>query len=99
MGNRPPSSGSAPARSPPASCSAAALKRDRACDFLTTFLKNAPRTSRNIWTAVQEQGIAEHTLRNARKKWHLHRRRVWRDGVQHHYWLLPEQQLREDAVD
>ncbi|HZY88988.1 MAG TPA: AAA family ATPase [Gemmataceae bacterium] len=65
----------------------------RAADFLLAFLKDEPRTSRQVWAAAQEQGLAEHTLRNAKRAVGVRSVRVWADGQRLSYWLLPGQEL------
>jgi hypothetical protein len=70
------------------------LIRQRAEAFLQAFLKDGPRTTRDIWAAAQEQHVKARTLARARK--HLQIRSV-RVGVakpeQTCYWLLPGQEL------
>jgi hypothetical protein len=72
---------------------APAPMRDRAEEFLSEFLKDGPRTSREIWTAAQKRHLSDITLRRARKKLELPFRRVYREGVPYTYWLLPDQEL------
>jgi hypothetical protein len=64
----------------------------RAADFLLAFLKDGPRTSRQVWAAAQERGVAERTLRNAKRALAVRSARVWADGQRLSYWLLPGQE-------
>jgi hypothetical protein len=66
--------------------------RDRACEFLTAFLQNGPRTAREIWEAVRE-GLSKRTLQRAREELS-----IWAEWVPDQegartYWLLPGQTL------
>jgi hypothetical protein len=65
--------------------------RDQAVDFLTSYLASGPRTSRQVWAAAQEQGLAEHTLRRAKGYREIKSARLWADGERLSYWLLPGQ--------
>ncbi len=65
----------------------------RAADFLLAFLTDGPRTSRQVWAAAQEQGLGEHTLRNAKRVLDVRSARVWADGQRLSYWLLPGQEV------
>lgn len=67
--------------------------RDRAREFLVEFLAGGPRTSREIWTAALEQGLARRTLFRARRELQVRPVRVWVEGKPLCYWLLPGQQL------
>jgi hypothetical protein len=71
--------------------------RDRACEFLAGFLAKGPRTSREIWAAAQEQGLARRTLFRARRELQIRPLRVWVEGKSLCYWLLPSQQLPESV--
>jgi len=75
-----------------------AFQRDRACDFLTTFLKEAPRTSREVWAAVQEQDLAERTIRRAKDDLEIRSKRIYADGKPLSYWLLPGQTLPDTVI-
>jgi hypothetical protein len=68
-------------------------ERERARAFLTDFLGEGPRTSRQLWAAAQEQGLSERTLQRAKRA--LSIRSVWRsvDGRPQCLWLLPGQPL------
>jgi hypothetical protein len=67
--------------------------RDRAREFLESFLAGGPRTSREVWAAAQEQGLSERTLNRAKQE--IPVRSVWvtTGGTRVSYWLLPSQQL------
>jgi hypothetical protein len=67
--------------------------RDQAADFLAQFLAGGPRTSREIWEAAQEAGLAARTLNRAKKGLGIRCRRVHSDGRPVSYWLLPGQEL------
>lgn len=69
--------------------------RDRAREFLAEFLAQGPRTSREIWAAALEQGLARRTLFRARSALEVRAVRVWVGGKLFNYWLLPGQQLPE----
>jgi hypothetical protein len=77
----------AAAAPPPAS------PRDRAREFLAALLEKGPHTSRDIWQAAQEQGLAERTLLRAKRQLGIRSVRVHVGGPQLSYWLLPGQQL------
>jgi hypothetical protein len=67
--------------------------RDRAYDFLAGFLADGPRTSREIWDAAREQGLAERTLYRARQELRVRIERVPLGTTRLHYWLLPGQRV------
>jgi hypothetical protein len=75
-----------------------ASPRDRARDFLTTFLEAGPRTSRDIWAEAQRLDLTEHTLRRAKHDLEVRSERVWAGGRRLSYWLLPGQQLPADEA-
>ncbi len=66
---------------------------DRACRFLQSFLKDGPRTSRELWTAAQEEGLSDRTIQRAKIEMEI--RSVWvsLDKTPVSYWLLPGQEL------
>ena len=70
---------------------------DRARDFLLTELANGPRTSREIWLAAEEQGVAERTIIRAKRDLEIRSVRVHQDGTPRSYWLLPGQQMPGDV--
>jgi hypothetical protein len=70
---------------------------DRAREFLTAFLKEGPRTSREIWTAALEQHLTDKTMRRAKVELEIRSKRVWADGQRLSYWMLPGQQLPAGA--
>jgi hypothetical protein len=67
--------------------------RDRAREFLLTFLQAGPRTSRDIWTAALDLHLTEPTLRRAKSDLAIRSRRVWAAGRRLSYWMLPGQRL------
>ncbi len=80
-----------------AAAARAAPERDRARDFLSAFLNDGPRTSHEIWDAARKQGHSDITVRRAARKIPVDFRRVFCDGVQKTYWLLPGQELSASA--
>jgi hypothetical protein len=70
-----------------------ATQRDRAHDFLTTFLADGPRTSREVWAAAREQDLSERTLERAKHELAVRSVRVCVGGKRLSYWLLPGQAL------
>ena len=78
----------------------ASSPRDRACDFLTEFLEDGPRTSREIWEAARQQGLTERTLYRARQELQVQVQLVQDKAKRVNYWLLPGQKLPvEDPYD
>jgi AAA domain len=76
---------------------ALATQLDRACDFLTGFLANGPRTSREVWADAQEQELSEKTVERAKHDLAIRSVRVYAAGKRLSYWLLPGQLLPETA--
>ena len=72
-----------------------APRRDRACDFLSEFLANGPRTSREIWDAARKQGLSVRTLYRAREELQVRVHRVAQGKSRLNYWLLPGQVLAQ----
>jgi hypothetical protein len=73
-----------------------AAARDDASRFLAAFLAQGPRSSREVWTAAQEQGLSERTLKRAKRRLGLRSQKASRDGVTQWYCLLPSQKLAAD---
>jgi hypothetical protein len=73
--------------------SAKRTRRQRACDFLRAFLKDGPRTAREIWQAAQEREFGRTTLHRAMKMLGIKSVLVVKDHTRSHYWLLKGQQL------
>jgi len=71
--------------------------RERARDFLESFLHIGPRTSRDIWAEAQRQGLTERTLERVKGEMAIRSARVWAGGQRVSYWLLPGQDLPEAA--
>jgi hypothetical protein len=65
----------------------------RAREFLGSFLKDGPRTSRDIWTEARRQGLTRRTLERVKRELAIRSARVWADGKRASYWLLPGQEL------
>jgi len=65
----------------------------RACDFLTGFLDEAPRTAREVWTAAEQEPLSERTLRRARTGLGIRSVRVAVNRSHISYWLLPGQEM------
>lgn len=66
-------------------------KVEAACEFLLEFLKDGPRTSREVRAAARKQSIASRTLNRAAKTLKAKTRHLWRNHTQHTYWLLDGQ--------
>jgi hypothetical protein len=69
------------------------LPRERAREFLEGFLRDGPRTSRDIWTAALPLGLTERTLERVKQELAIRSVRLWADGQHLSYWLLPGQEL------
>jgi hypothetical protein len=67
--------------------------RNRASQFVKSFLANGPRSSNDLWSAAQEQGLSKRTLMRAKRHLRVLSRRACRDDVTQWYWLLPGQTL------
>jgi hypothetical protein len=67
--------------------------REQARDFLQGFLRDGPRTSRDIWHAALPKGLTERTLERAKQELSIRSVRVYPDGQCMSYWLLPGQEL------
>lgn len=67
--------------------------RDLARAFLTEFLRDGPRATRDIWQAALSRDLTEHTLRRAKTELEIRSARTWADGKRLSYWLLPDQKL------
>jgi hypothetical protein len=66
---------------------------ERAALFLTNFLEDGPRTSRQVWARAREYDFSARTLRRAKEELGVRSQRVWADGSRLSYWLLPGQEL------
>ncbi len=73
--------------------SAGRTRLQRARDFLRAFLKDGPKTARDIWQAAQEHELSRATLHRAKKTLHITATLVVKDHVRNRYWLLPGQKL------
>ena len=67
--------------------------RDNARDFLAHFLREGPRTSRELWEAACSQGLSSRTLYRARQELQVRIARVTQDKQVLNWWLLPGQQV------
>ena len=81
------------ARNPPRRLS----PRECGREFLEGFLRDGPRTSRDIWTAALPLGLTERTLERVKQDLAVHSVRVWADGQRLSYWLLPGQEVPESV--
>jgi RecA-family ATPase len=68
-------------------------ERDRARAFLALFLRDGPRTSREVWAAARKHDLAPRTLRRAKGDLQVRCLRLWLAGQPLSYWLLPGQEL------
>jgi hypothetical protein len=68
-------------------------QRDRACDFLTLFLADSPRTSREVWAAARDRDLSERTIERAKKDLSIRSVRVYAQDKRTSYWLLPGQEM------
>jgi hypothetical protein len=71
--------------------------RERACELLEGFLRDGPRTSRDIWNAALPLGLTERTLERVKQELTIRSVRVCPDGQRLSYWLLPGQELPASA--
>ncbi len=71
--------------------------RERAREFLEGFLRDGPRTSRDIWSAALPLGLTERTLERVKQELSIRSVRVCPDGQRLSYWLLPGQELPASA--
>jgi putative DNA primase/helicase len=79
---------------PPRVC----LALEKAKEFLTTYLKEGSRTSREVWQAARGQRFSRATLCRAREQLGITWKRLWANGSRLSYWLLPGQQLAPDVA-
>jgi hypothetical protein len=75
-----------------------APRLETAIAFLTEFLKDGPRPSAEVRAAGRAQGIASRTLNRAGKELGVQVRRLWRNGMLSHYWLLKGQTIPLSAT-
>jgi hypothetical protein len=75
----------------------AATAHDEARDFLAAALAGGPLTSDELWARASEQGVSKRTLYRAREPLHVRIVRRFRDRRPLTYWLLPRQELPDDA--
>ena len=80
-----------------AGAASGACPRDRAVDFLSDLLQDGPRTSREVWEAARQVGLAKRTLYRARQQLGVRVERVQVDDRRLNYWLLPGQRLSPEA--
>jgi RecA-family ATPase len=67
--------------------------RERSRDFLEEFLKDGPRTSREIWLAARKLDFSKRTMKRAKEELEIRSRRVHQGLTAISYWLLPGQKL------
>ncbi len=70
--------------------------RQRACEFLKTFLAAGPRTTQEIWDAALIEDLSENTLRRAKDELKITWRRVQTGTSRADYWLLKGQKAPGD---
>jgi hypothetical protein len=70
-----------------------AAARERASLFLTTLLKDGPRTSHEVWLASRPERLSARTLARAKRDLEIRSVRVWAGGKRLSYWLLRGQEL------
>jgi hypothetical protein len=73
--------------------------RAEAGDFLIDLLSDEPKTSREVWEAVEESGLSKRTIERAKKDKEIRSSRVWLGGKQVSYWLLKGQELPETVPE
>ena len=73
--------------------------RMRAQDFLLAFLKDGPRTTREIWAAAEKHWFSRSTLDRARIRLKIESVQVNVATPQQTNWLLPGQQLPGEVSD
>lgn len=73
--------------------------REKARDFLESFLKDGARTSREICAAAKKLGFSKRTLKRAKEDCEIRSRRVYQNIVPISYWLLPGQDLPADIPE
>jgi hypothetical protein len=66
---------------------------DRAREFLSRFLANGPRTSREVWEAASDQDLSDRTIERAKRDLAVRSVLVGAHGNRLSYWLLPGQTL------
>lgn len=71
--------------------------REQARKFLEGFLRDGPRTSREIWAAALPLGLTARTLDRAKQELSIRSVRVCPAGQRLSYWLLPGQELPEST--
>jgi hypothetical protein len=72
--------------------------RERGREFLEGFLRDGPRTARDIWAAALPLGLTERTLERVKQELAIRSVRAYaNDGQRHSYWLLPGQELPKNV--
>jgi len=69
------------------------VARVQARAFLESALAGGPRLVRELWAEGQKQGLSARTIERAKQDLSIRRERVWREGRQDNWWLLPGQRL------
>ena len=67
--------------------------RRNARTFLAEFLRDGPRSSRDIWSAALPLGLSQRTLFRARSELRIRVELVQEGTHRTNYWLLPDQRL------
>src|SRR5206468_1447790 len=65
--------------------------RDRAREFLLDFLADGAQTSRAVWEAAVQAGLADRTINRVKRELEIRSLRVYENRVPISYWLLPGQ--------
>ena len=74
--------------------------RMNAQEFLLNFLKDGPRSTRDIWEAAQEHRFSHRTLHRARESLNITNTRVHIGTPQQtSYWVLPSQKITRAISD
>jgi hypothetical protein len=71
--------------------------RERVREFLEGFLRDGPRTARDIWAAALPLGFTERTLERVKQELAIRSIRAYAEGHRHSYWLLPGQELPKNV--
>lgn len=74
--------------------------RFRVQEFLLSFLKDGPRSTRDIWKAAQEHRFSKRTLDRARVSLNIRSTRVHTGKPdQTNYWVLPDHEITPAISD
>jgi hypothetical protein len=73
--------------------------RDGACQFLAAFLRDGPRTTRDIWAAGSAEGFSDRTLQRACEDLKVKSSTLWEGKKKSTYWRLPAQESPRPAAE